>query len=157
TPVGAARLPEPLPMKPTLGPDGHPINPYKGPDLVQGPISPEAAPPGPDEELALPTNHSSAFQAEEFAEHNHVFVHVGTEFWQRQRLGHTSFVYVDAHPSFPGEDRNQLPSNLLNILNVFDPDQLHPKANFGPVGTIGYLGQGCALELSGFYIPQATA
>src|SRR6185295_3975357 len=65
TPFGAARLLDPMPMKPTIGPDGKPINkPPPGPDLVQGPISPEAAPPGPGEDLMLPTNHSSAFQAE---------------------------------------------------------------------------------------------
>src|SRR5205807_2435390 len=128
-----------------------------GPDLVQGPISPEAAPPGPDEELSLPAGHTSAFQAEEFATTNHLFVHAGSLYLMRQRLGHSAYGYVDLDPSANHDvEQNQLPRNISTIENVLDPNDITTAANFGVLGTIGYLGQGCALEFTGFYIPRAT-
>ena len=56
SPVGAARMIEPL---------GY--TPKPQPDLVPGPLTPQVAPPGPPDSLALPSGHSSAFQLENYA------------------------------------------------------------------------------------------
>ncbi len=57
-PVGAARLPDPAPIN-GQGP------PAAVPNLVEGPITPQLAPPGPGANLTLSEEHSSAFQAVE--------------------------------------------------------------------------------------------
>src|SRR5262245_41285015 len=86
SPVGAARIPAPVP----LGGCNEPP-----PNLVPGPISPLAAPPGPPSDLSLPSEHTSAFQCEEFACHKHVFFHFGAQALQRNHLGHMITAYFD--------------------------------------------------------------
>src|ERR1700722_19724683 len=66
TPVGAARMIEPLRYKPE-----------PQPDLVPGPVTPLVAPPGPPDSLALPSGHSSAFQCENYTTESACFGSAG--------------------------------------------------------------------------------
>lgn len=156
TSVGAARLPEPLSYKPTQPP---PKN------LVPGPMSPLMAPPGPPAELALPADHSSAFQAENYATHDHWFLHVGTIALQRQRLGNATLSFADTtpRPPFPPPDLDmgipreagQGPPSLDFVANNHNPNDIGQHLQFGVYASVGYMGQSSALEVSAFAIPDS--
>lgn len=140
--VGAARMPEPLPVGACPSPT---------PNLVPGPISPLAAPPGPKEDLSLPANHSSAFQCEEFAVHPNLYFHAGTQFLQRQRLGHQVAIYTD------GLGAAQLDNGVNINPNAFQPvldsNGLVSQMVGGVKAAMGYLWDNYGVELSGYYIP----
>jgi hypothetical protein len=134
TPVGAARIAEPIPC-PT-------------PNLVEGPISPLAAPPGPPCGTDLPAGHSSAFQCEEYVRDDHCFAHFGAVGLMRQKLGHFNLAVLDpvslkdGIPAPPG-------SPTLQSLDMFQE-----SFQYGPKATLGYLWQNQAIELTGFWIPS---
>src|SRR5262245_21659006 len=69
TPIGPARMPEPVPCL--------------TPDLVPGPINPLAAPAGPPPEFTLPAGHSGAFQCENCAPTCNLYFHLGSQSLQR--------------------------------------------------------------------------
>src|SRR5262249_264934 len=83
-PLGPARIPEPMPCAPA-----------GEPNLIPGPISPLAAPPGPPACLSLPAGHSGAFQCENFVPDQGVYFHVGTQGLMRQRLGSLPVAVLD--------------------------------------------------------------
>src|SRR5262245_43124383 len=74
TPIGPARMPEPVPCAPSQ-------------PLTTGPIAPLDAPPGPPPSLSLPANHSGAFQTECFPPEWAIYTHIGGMALQRQGLG----------------------------------------------------------------------
>jgi hypothetical protein len=134
TPVGAARIAEPIPC-PT-------------PNLVEGPISPLAAPSVPACGTDLPSGHSSAFQCEEYVRDDHCFAHFGAVGLMRQKLGHFPLAVMDPQtldtgtPPPPGQP-------VVQSLNMFQE-----SFQYGPRATLGYLWQNQAVELTGFWIPS---
>jgi hypothetical protein len=140
TPYGAARIPEPLPCGPTC----------PTPDLVPGPIDPSALPPVPCQGTDLPAGHSSAFQCEEFARDDHCFFHLGAEAWLRQKLGSEPIAFMD-----PSNLKNGI-VGANNLGTIQNPNDIAQHWNIGPRLTIGYVSQNQAIEVTGFWIPQAT-
>ena len=80
SPVGAARMPEPIPCTPS------PTPPKPPPNLVPGPISPQAAPMGPPNDLSLPYDHTGAFQCDHYVGENGFYAHLGPMALQRNKL-----------------------------------------------------------------------
>ena len=146
--VGAARMPDPLPC-----PSAASV-----PNLVPGPLSPLDAPKGPGDDLTLPGDIPNAFPCEECPVPSRFFFHIGTQALKRQGAGHQVTAFTDAANSDRGLDLGDLtaPQNVVPVQNL---NNLNPKLAFGVRGTIGYLmeEQGCAVELSGFYIPGSTS
>jgi hypothetical protein len=144
SPVGAARImPEPLPC-------GAP--PAPTPNLVPGPISNAAAPPGPCDQLSLPANHSSAFQCENFGPECAFYASVGAMALQRQQLGAGAIAVFD-------NNSNQLDTGLSAPPNSPVAERfkdLIPGMNWGVRGTVGYMFHDQAVELSAFYIFQQS-
>jgi hypothetical protein len=84
-PVGATRLPEPAPINSQSPP----------PNLIEGPLTPQLAPPGPCPDLSLSEEHSSAFQAlQPECKLDYVFT-VGSIFLKRQGIGTNPVAVLD--------------------------------------------------------------
>jgi hypothetical protein len=142
SPVGAARvMPEPLPC-------GTP--PAPAPNLVPGPVSNAAAPPGPCDQLSLPANHASAFQCENFPPECACYASIGAMALQRQQLGAGAIAVFDNFS-------NRLDTGLSALPNAPVAERfkdLVPQMSPGVRGTVGYLFNDQAVELSAFYIFQ---
>lgn len=156
---GPPRIPEPLPCPPPAVPGKLP--PYSKPtlnagkDLVPGPISPLVAPRGPGEDASLPEDIKNAFPCKECETPSHIYFHLGSQAFQRQGLGHRTTAVIDSTNASMGLDTGMAPAQQDEV-SVQDQNDLHPRMAFGVKGTLGYLSEelGCAVELSGFYIPQ---
>jgi hypothetical protein len=146
-PVGAARMPDPLPCP----------SPASVPNLVPGPLSPQDAPKGPGDDLSLPGNIDNAFPCDHCPLEDHYYFHIGSQGLRRQNPGHQLVVFRDAINTDRGLDLGDAPL-FQNIVPVEDLHSLNPRMNFGVKATIGCLMEekGCAFELSGFYIPRQT-
>jgi hypothetical protein len=139
---GPKPMPEPVPCAPNGS-------------TIPGPLNPIMAPPGPPDELSLPANHSSAFQCPEYAEHNPVYVYLGSLAYQRPRPDHGQVVFQD--PALRGLDTGIRPIRQADLNNdVQDYDMLVPQMAFGVAATIGYQVGDCALEATGFYVPRSN-
>jgi hypothetical protein len=109
SPVGAARtIPEPLPCGPST--ESPPPPP---PNLIPGPVSPEAAPMGPPDCMSLPGDHSSAFQCENYVTDSYIYVNLGMNGLARQRLGAGGIAVQDPGP----RAAVILPPNLADEIN----------------------------------------
>src|SRR5215469_8743020 len=91
SPVGAARMPEPIPCDPSQVPP-----PKPQPNLVPGPISPQAAPMGPPDCLSLPYDHSNAFQCENYVKEGGIYASIGPIALQRNHLGAGDIAVLNA-------------------------------------------------------------
>jgi hypothetical protein len=148
SPVGAARMPRPIPKDPTPPPPE--------PNLIPGPISPQAAPMGPPDCLSLPYNHTSAFQCEEFVKENGFYADIGPIALQRNHLGAGDIAVVNAHavglqngaPIIPNPFEPP-PPGIVGALNF---NSVTPPLSLGIIGTAGYLWHNQAIEFSSFYI-----
>ena len=139
TPVGAARIPEPIPIS------------EPPPPMMQGPLNPYTLPSGPPDTLSLPAGHSSAFQCEEFVREKAVFLHVGPIALQRQRFGGEVLAVQDAI----GLDTGIPTAAAVPVINMGD---LSEHANWGLTATLGYIWDSCSsLEVTGKYLFSATA
>lgn len=141
TPVGAARIAEPLGYCPA-----------PEPMLVPGPMTPAMAPIGPPDCLSLPSGHSSAFQCENYTTENRCYASVGAIALRRQHVGSEPIVFLDTQSA--GLDTGVSP--LGNLPGVFGLDQFDTIYRYGYKVTLGYLFGDQALELDGFYLPQTT-
>ncbi len=139
-PIGAARMPEPIPAGP----------PKPVPEMMPGPISPLVAPPGPCPDLNLPVNHSSAFQCENFPLEEAWFASVGATALQRQGLGNHPLAVLD--PS--NIDTGFLPP--FRSPQVQNTNQINPALNLGVRGTVGYLWNNQAIEFTATYVFNAS-
>ncbi len=94
SPVGAARMPEPIPCGPAAS------SPPPQPNLIPGPVTPDLAPMGPPDCLSLPADHTSAFQCENFVDETHCYFSAGMQWLDRQRLGdgQVAALSPDVHP-----------------------------------------------------------
>jgi hypothetical protein len=140
SPVGAARMPEPVRYDP--GPM---------PNLVPGPITPELAPAGPGPGLDLNARHSNAFPVEKFSVEEAVYFNVGGQFLRRQRVEPLPVVYVDQGVPFDNFPRTAETLPLTGSAN-----QALPPYRIGPRATLGYLFGNHGVEVSGFYLPESS-
>jgi hypothetical protein len=148
SPVGAARMPQPIPKDPP------PLAPE--PNLIPGPVSPQAAPMGPPDCLSLPYNHTSAFQCEEYVKENGFYADIGPIALQRNHLGAGDIAVVNARavglqngaPVIPNPFEPP-PPGIVGALNF---NSVTPPLSLGIIGTVGYLWHNQAIEFSSFYI-----
>jgi hypothetical protein len=149
SPVGAARMPEPIPCTPS------PTPPPPSPNLVSGPISPQAAPMGPPDSLSLPYDHTSAFQCDNYVGESGFYVHIGPMALQRNHLGAGDIAVYNARaqgiPTGPVIPNPFLPPppGTMSALNF---NSVTPALSLGLTGTVGYLWDNQAVEFTSFYV-----
>jgi hypothetical protein len=145
SPVGAARMPQPIPSPP----------PPPEPNLIPGPVSPEAAPMGPPDSLSLPYDHSGAFQTENYVKENGFYVDIGPIALQRNHLGAGDIAVVNARavgiPTGPVIPNPFVPPPP-GIAPALGFNSVTPPLSLGILGTVGYLWDNNAIEFSSFYI-----
>ncbi len=138
SPVGAARIPDPLRYDP--GPQ---------PNLIPGPITPQLAPAGPGPDLDLNARHSNAFPVEKWSVEESVFFHVGIQGLRRQRVEPLPIVYGDVGIPF-----DFVPRTPATLPTLGSANQANPASGVGPRATLGYLMGNHGVELTGFYQPE---
>jgi hypothetical protein len=160
SPVGAARMPVPIPC-PGQAP---PTPPPAQPNLMPGPISTQAAPMGPPDCLSLPCDHTSAFQCENYVEECGFFVHIGPMALQRNHLGAGDIAVINAsaiNTAFAnaqtGANNPPIPSNPFfppapGLFSALNFNSFTPPLSLGITGTVGYLWNSQSVEFSSFYI-----
>jgi hypothetical protein len=135
TPVGAARIPEPVP-------DCEPP-----PQMMPGPLSPYTLPAVNTDCNSLPAGHSSAFQCEEYAHHNECYFHVGAVGFEREKFG--SMVMAVADPT--GRETGIFPVGARPLIDLQDISQ---HMQWGVTATAGYMCGSGAIEVSALYVFQ---
>ncbi len=136
TPIGAARIPEPIPC-------GEQAN------LIPGPISPLAAPPGPPDCLSLPADRPNAFPCEKFPAAQNCYLSLGSQGLVRQKPGDGAIAVLDPVALKTGIGAPS-GSPVLQQFNSINQDMV-----FGPKVTIGYLfNDSEAIEFTGWYLPD---
>jgi hypothetical protein len=154
SPVGAARMPEPIPCDPSQVPP-----PKPQPNLVPGPISPQAAPMGPPDCLSLPYDHSSAFQCENYVQDCGFYVHLGAMALQRQQLGAGDIAVFNAAaqgqpPLIGSANPNPFLPTPPGTAQALGFNSVTPPMSLGVRGTVGYLLGGQSIEFTNFYVWQ---
>jgi hypothetical protein len=159
SPVGAARMVEPLRY-----------TPEPQPDLVPGPMTPQMAPVGPPSTLNLPADHTGAFQLENYPAESAGFGSIGGMSLQRQKLTHLPIAFTDNQSR--GLDTGIVPTGIGTLptggFNPFmtvpsllpkalDLNDINPAWSTGGRLTIGYLLGNSAVELTGFYDPNSSS
>jgi hypothetical protein len=144
TPVGAARMIEPIGYNPHY-------QPPPPPDLMPGPVTPSIAPAGPPESLWLRSSHSSAFQCEEFPTEQACYGSIGGMGLARYHPGHMA-IALDEYP-FTLKNGLVPPGRLPTALDV---STLNPTMWVGARATVGYLCGDEAIEVTGFYQPPQS-
>ncbi len=160
SPVGAARLPEPInyiPDQPV------PTN------MVPGPVNPLMAPVGPPPSLNLPVNHTSAFMLDHYPPESKLYASLGGQGLRRQGITRLPVAFSDVNSL--GRDTGLTPIGLISstlgpegadaslarIINpVLDTKNAEPLMTGGMRATAGYLFANVAVELTGFWNPSAT-
>lgn len=137
SPVGAARIIDPTPTAPSTVND-------KYPPLVDGPITPKIAPPGPPDSLSLPVGHTSAFMADSFGQDQGVFVHLGTIALFRQTLGGSWPAFQDLTGSPANNPLALQPNRVGPPLQGFN--DISTPLRWGMRGSLGYFWAGQTLE-----------
>ncbi|HEY7326809.1 MAG TPA: hypothetical protein VH592_04175 [Gemmataceae bacterium] len=150
SPVGAARMPQPIPCGPSTAPTG------PQPNLIQGPISPQAAPMGPPDCLDLPYDHTSAFQCENFVKECGFYADLGPIALQRNHLGAGDIAVVNSHAVGLNNGASIIPNPFIppppGIIGALNFNNVSPPLSLGILGTLGYLWDSQAVEVSAFYI-----
>jgi hypothetical protein len=137
---GPPRMPEPVPS-------------YKPPaNLVPGPISPDAAPPGPPDSLSLPACIPGAFQPEECAVHGYSYFHIGTLGLGQPRMGHLPVAIFDPTNNI---DNGVFPARPL--ITVQTTSEISQPLNFGVKTTLGYMYLDQAIEFTGYFLSDKTS
>lgn len=154
SPVGAARMPQPIPTVPTPPPPA--------PNLIPGPLSPQAAPMGPPDALSLPYDHSSAFQTENFVKEHGFYMDIGPMALQRNHLGAGDIAVVNAnavgiHNSLSPLLPNPFAPPPPGIVSALGFNSVKPALSLGVRGNVGYLWDNQAVEFSAFYIWENDA
>lgn len=141
SPVGAARMVEPL----RYTPNQPPMN------LEPGPVNAMSAPVGPPPSLNLPADHTNAFPQDRFPPEAAFFASVGGIGLQRQKLTRLPIGFYDVNGG--GIDTQLIPlGTLASILTLSD---LTPQMNLGFKVTAGWIFGSEAIELTGFYQPHS--
>lgn len=157
SPVGAARMPEPIPCGPSAAPTPPPP---AQPNLIPGPISPQAAPMGPPDCLSLPADHSSAFQCENYVPESGMYFSIGPMALQRNHMGAGDIAVYNARalgqPIGPILPNPFLPPPA-GTMTALSFNSVQPALSLGLTGTAGYLWDQQAIEFSSFYIWENDA
>jgi hypothetical protein len=152
SPVGAARMPEPIPCTPS------PTPPPPQPNLVPGPISSQAAPMGPPDCLSLPADHTGAFQCENYVQENGIYASLGPIALQRNKLGAGDIAVINANAIGQQTPFSIGPNPFLPPLagswSALNFNSVSPALSLGITGTLGYLWDNQAVEFTSFYIWQ---
>jgi hypothetical protein len=140
SPVGAARMPEPIPCG--TGPT---------PNLIPGPLSPMGAPAGPPDCLSLSASTANAFPCEKFPPDEHIYFHVGAQGLVRaDHLGKGALAVLDPQ----NLDTGVTPPVGSPVLQRWK--DINQDLNWGARATIGYLcDDSQSIELTGFYIASS--
>jgi hypothetical protein len=150
SPVGAARMPQPIPYAPSPG------TVAQEPNLVPGPINPQDAPPGPPDSLSLPYNHTSAFQCEEYVKDNGFFFDIGPMALQRNHLGAGDIAVINAHAVGLQNGSSIIPDPFAppppGIAPALGFNSVTPPLSLGIRGAIGYHWENQSIEFSSFYV-----
>jgi hypothetical protein len=151
SPVGAARMPEPIPCTPSTTP------PPPQPNLIPGPISSQAAPMGPPDCLSLPADHTSAFQCENYVQEGGFYGSIGPIALQRNHLGAGDIAVVNARAV--GNSTGDVIPNPFTPTNpgvnsALNFNSVTPALSLGITGTLGYLCDNNAFEFTAYYIWQ---
>ena len=110
------------------------------------------APTGPSNDLSLPSTIPTAWAKGPIPEEA-PYLHLGAMSLQRLHMGNLPIVYRDDSPvTTPGVV--PIPSLLSAVQTTSD---LPFNENWGIRGTVGYLCDDAALEVSGFYLPSMTS
>ena len=137
TPVGAARIPEPVPVcEPT-------------PQMMPGPLSSYTLPAVQTDANSLPAGHSSAFQCEEYAHHDECYFHIGGVSLDRENFGHKLFAVADP----TGIDTGIFPVGAPPLIDLHDTGS---HAQWGVTATAGYIWGSEAIEVTALYLFQHT-
>jgi hypothetical protein len=141
-------MPQPIPTDPA------PLPPQ--PNLVPGPITPQAAPVGPPNSLTLPYDHTSAFQCEEYVKECGFYADIGPMALQHGRLGAGDIAVVDAHALGLPNGASIIPNPFIppppGIAGALSFNSVSPPLSLGIIGTVGYLFHNQAIEFSSFYV-----
>ncbi len=117
------------------------------PNLVPGPISPQAAPPGPPDILSLPADRANAFPCEQFPPDEHCYLSVGSQGLIRQKPGQGGIAVLDPQ----NLDTGRSPPSGRPVIQEFN--DINQNMNFGPRVTVGYLFNDTeSIEFTGWYI-----
>jgi len=149
-------MPQPIPY------GTPPAPPQPDPNLIQGPISPQAAPMGPGDSLDLPYNHTSAFQFENYVKENGFFIDIGPMALQRNHLGAGDIAVVNANAvGLPNGTSSPVPDPFVppppGVASALNFNSVTPALSLGIRGTLGYLWDNQSIEFSSFYIWENDA
>ena len=111
---------------------------------------PAAAPCDPCADLSIPGTIPGAFDDCWYIPEKKVYVHIGAQALQRRRPGHQPLAVLDPNPL----DRVTPPEPTPPV--TLDLSALNPNFGWGPRGTVGILWDSCALEATGYYLPETT-
>jgi hypothetical protein len=137
TPVGSARIPEPVPVC------------EPPPQMMPGPLSPYTLPAVNTDCTTLPAGHSSAFQCEEFVRHNECYFSVGAVGLEREKYGRKLMANLD-----PVNLKNDIASpNATPFIDLHDINQ---HMQWGVTATAGYICGTEAIEVTALYIFQTN-
>ncbi len=119
--------------------------------MVPGPLSPWAAPAGPPDPLSLPADSPGAFIEEGYDIEQAVFFHIGALGLQAQKVPSRYLSYTGPGPTDSGAQPT------LGAQPNVNYDYLSPQMNWGVTGTLGYLVDNQAFELTGYWLPENTS
>jgi hypothetical protein len=139
-PQGA--MPEPVPLGPACAVGQAPA--------VAGPLTPGLAPLGPGPDLSLPATIPTAW-GPGLKPESYVYAHAGALSLRRQRPGHTVFAVRDTTVNL---DLGTIPPTS-RTQELLDYHSMIPDFGWGVTATVGYLYDNAALEVSGFWVPEA--
>jgi hypothetical protein len=155
SPVGAARMTEPLGYKPS-----------PQPELVPGPLTPAVAPVGPPDCLSLPSTHTSAFQCENYSTESAWYGSLGGIGIARYQPGKLPIAYFDPESArvrapLPGQPNRTIMTDTGVVTQqthqvALDLSAMHPDMAAGIRATIGYLFDADGVEVTGFYQPPSN-
>jgi len=120
--------------------------------MVQGPISPQMAPPGPGPDLSISANSPGAFSCDDWARPAECYASLGGIGLKRQGLGGGIVAFKDPGNGTDTGIRPIANRDLNNSALSFN--DLSTPYNWGVSASVGYACDDWAVELSGFYISQ---
>jgi hypothetical protein len=112
---------------------------------------------GPPDCLSLPADHSSAFQCENYVQENGFYGSIGPMALQRNHLGAGDIAVVNARAvgNFTGDViPNPFTPTNPGVASALNFNSVTPALSLGITGTIGYLCDNNAVELTAYYIWQ---
>jgi hypothetical protein len=144
-PAGGGSLPpEPAPFCLT-----EPANP--------GPLSPKVAPHVPLDCLGIPDHVPGAFGDCNYTPECAVYVHLGTIGLQRQQLGHGPVAFREPTITTLNTPETGILPLVRTLTVAQDFNDLQPQYQFGVKASVGLIYDNCALEFTGFYLPENTS